>query len=181
MSQSDGGMARTGAPEMSAEDETSRDQLDLTALQQTPGFLIRILQLQIFEAFFAFFASLGLSPAEQSILMVVHDNPSVTQTEVAGALKIQLPNLVKILAKLETSGILQRTRSLRDKRAVELNLTPDGRKLADEAAMRGLDFNAQTLSALSPRERDQFLTMLSRLVAAHSNTPERKKPEKRDE
>ncbi len=181
MSQSDGETARMGARETSADEVTARDQLDLTALQQTPGFMIRILQLQIFEAFFAFFAPLGLSPAEQSILMVVHDNPSVTQTEVAGALKIQLPNLVKILAKLESGGILLRTRSTRDKRAVELSLTPDGRKLADEAATRGLDFNAQTLSALSPRERDEFLVMLTRLVAAHANSPERKKPDKRDE
>lgn len=168
--------SKEGRPGASDED-TAREHLDLTALQQTPGFMIRILQLQIFEAFFAFFATLGLSPAEHSILMIVRDNSSVTQTEVAGALKIQLPNLVKILAKLEANGILKRNRSVRDKRAVELNLTPSGRETADDAARLGNDFNAQVLSALSPREQDQFLAMLTRLAAASATAPGRKKPD----
>ena len=173
MGQSNGEAVQKGGG-TGAGDESGRTRLDLTALQQTPGFMIRILQLQIFEAFFEFFAALGLSPAEHSILMIVRDNPSVTQTEVAGALKIQLPNLVKILAKLEANGILERKRSLRDKRAVELSLTVSGRKTADDAARLGNDFNAQVMSALSSREQDQFLAMLTRLAASRATAQERK-------
>ena len=58
--------------------------------------MIRILQIQIFEEFFAHLAT-GFSPAEHSVLITVRDNPFVTQSEVAGVLRIQLPNLVKIL------------------------------------------------------------------------------------
>ncbi|XIA66005.1 hypothetical protein ACFIOY_07840 [Bradyrhizobium sp. TZ2] len=39
-----------------------KQTLNLTALQQTPGFMIRILQIQIFEEFFAYFAATGFSP-----------------------------------------------------------------------------------------------------------------------
>ncbi|WP_315835844.1 MarR family winged helix-turn-helix transcriptional regulator [Bradyrhizobium prioriisuperbiae] len=174
MGQSNGTSTQNDTPAAGAAEKAGRDDLDLTALRQTPGFMIRILQLQIFEDFFAFFAPLGLSPAEQSILMVVQDNPSVTQTEVAGALKIQLPNLVKILAKLEAAGLLKRKRSLRDKRAVELSLTPAGHTTAENAAKQGLAFNAQVLSALTPREQDQFLAMLTRLVATRATIQDRK-------
>jgi DNA-binding MarR family transcriptional regulator len=149
-----------------AEPDRSR-QLDLTALQQTPGFMIRILQLQNFEAFYPYFETLKLSPLEYAILVTVRDNRTVTQSELAAVLKMQLPNLVKILSRMEETGVLKRKRSTRDKRAVELSLSAAGERRADEASRLGQSFNAQTLSALSRPEQTAFLQMLARLVEAH--------------
>jgi len=84
-------------------------------------------------------------------------------------LKMQLPNLVKILSRMEETGVLKRKRSTRDKRAVELSLSAAGERRADEASRLGERFNAQTLSALSKPEQTAFLQMLSRLVEAHKN------------
>jgi DNA-binding MarR family transcriptional regulator len=150
-------------------EKNMKQTLDLTALQQTPGFMIRILQIQIFEEFFEYFAAAGFSPAEHSVLITVRDNPFVTQSEVASALRIQLPNLVKILLKLETKGLIKRRRSTRDKRAVELALTARGEQAAVQAAQMAADFNRLTLSPLSEKERKQFLLMLTRLVHARTN------------
>jgi len=144
-------------------------ELDLAALQQTPGFLIRILQLQNFEKFYPYFEALKLSPLEYAILVAVRDNKTVTQSELAGILKMQLPNLVKILSRMEETGVLKRKRSTRDKRAVELSLSAAGERRADEASRLGQSFNAQTLSALSKPEQTAFLQMLVRLVDAHKN------------
>ena len=144
-------------------------ELDLTALQQTPGFLVRILQLQNFEAFYPYFEALKLSPLEYAILVAVRDNKAVTQSELAGVLRMQLPNLVKILSRMEETGVLKRKRSTRDKRAVELSLSAAGERRADEASRLGERFNAQTLSALSKPEQAAFLQMLVRLVEAHKS------------
>jgi DNA-binding MarR family transcriptional regulator len=144
-------------------------ELDLSALQQTPGFLIRILQLQNFEAFYPFFETLKLSPLEYAILVAVRDNRTVTQSELAAVLKMQLPNLVKILSRMEEAGVLKRKRSARDRRAVELSLSAAGERRADEASRLGESFNARTLSPLSKSEQTVFLQMLARLVEAHKN------------
>src|SRR5256885_11322194 len=141
--------------------DTGRE-LDLTALQQTPGFLVRILQLQNFEAFYPYFEALKLSPLEYAILVAVRHNKTVTQSELAGVLKMQLPNLVKILSRMEETGILKRKRSVRDRRAVELSLSAAGERRAGEASRLGERFNAQTLSALSKPEQTAFLQMLVR-------------------
>ena len=151
-----------------AEPDASRE-LDLTALRQTPGFMIRILQLQNFEAFYPYFDALKLSPLEYAILVTVRDNKAVTQSELAAVLKMQLPNLVKILSRMEETGVLKRKRSTRDKRAVELSLSAAGERRADEASRLGERFNAHTLSALSKPEQTAFLQMLVRLVEAHKN------------
>jgi len=150
--------------------ETADDRkklLDLSALQQTPGFMIRILQLLNFEAFFRHFQALGLSPVEYSILMTVRDNEAVTQSELAAVLKMRLPNLVKILSVMEEAGIMKRKRSARDKRAVELSLSASGQRRADEARRLGETFNEHTLAPLSRPERAAFLQMLTRLADAY--------------
>jgi DNA-binding MarR family transcriptional regulator len=154
--------------EKPAEPDGARE-LDLSALHEAPGFLIRILQLQNFEAFYPYFEALKLSPLEYAILVAVRDNKTVTQSELAAVLKMQLPNLVKILARMEETGILKRKRSARDRRAVELSLSAAGERRADEASRLGESFNARTLSALSKSEQTAFLQMLVRLVEAHKN------------
>ena len=157
---------RTSAAAKAAEPNGARE-LDLAALHETPGFLIRILQLQNFEAFYPYFEALKLSPLEYAILVAVRDNKTVTQSELAAVLKMQLPNLVKILARMEGTGILRRKRSARDRRAVELSLSAAGERRADEASRLGESFNARTLSTLSKSEQTAFLQMLARLVEAH--------------
>lgn len=156
-------------PPVEKTDLNSTQTLDLTALQQTPGFMIRILQIQIFEEFFEYFSSVGISPAEHSSLMTIRDNPSVTQSQIASALRIQLPNLVKILLKLEANGLIKRKRSNRDKRAVELTLTSSGEKAAAQASKMADAFNRLTLSPLSESEQKQLLRMLGQLVHGRSN------------
>jgi len=167
--QMENGLTRRGTErEKSGEQDFARG-LDLGALRQTPGFMVRILQLQNFEAFYPYFDALKLSPLEYAILVAVRDNRTVTQSELAGVLKMQLPNLVKILSRMEETGVLKRKRSTRDKRAVELSLSAAGERRADEASRLGERFNAQTLSALSKPEQTAFLQMLVRLVEAHDN------------
>lgn len=150
------------------EPDSSRE-LDLSSLRQTPGFMIRILQLENFEAFYPHFRELRLSPVEYAILVTLRDNKAVTQSELAGVLKMQLPNLVKILSRMEETGTIKRKRSARDKRAVELSLSAAGERRAAEASRLGVSFNAHTLAPLDRQERAAFLQMLARLVEGYRN------------
>jgi DNA-binding MarR family transcriptional regulator len=152
---------------MDARPEASGTTRNLTALKQTPGFLVRIVQIQIFEAFYRFFDELGLTPAQHTILIVVRDNPSITQSELAGILRIQLPNLVKLLGQFERDGVIRRTRSKRDRRAVELRLTARGTELAKQTTRLADEFNEQTLSPLRPGDRAKFMQMLVLLSDPH--------------
>jgi DNA-binding MarR family transcriptional regulator len=165
-------LATNRSPRLVPSGVGAADRLDLTALQQTPGFLVRVLQIQIFEAFFEYFSPLEISPAEHSSLITVRDNPAVTQSELASVLRIQLPNLVKVLLKLETNGLINRKRSSRDKRAVELTLTSSGEKAAAKASKMANTFNRLNLSSLSKREQQQFIEMLNRLVHLKAKEPD---------
>jgi DNA-binding MarR family transcriptional regulator len=160
--------ARQSAPKGADRDigEQGVSGLDLSALYQTPGFMIRVLQIQIFERFFNHFADQKISPVEYAILVTVRDNPTMTQSELAAVLKMKLPNLVNILSKMEAARILRRRRSAKDRRAIELSLTQSGQSKTSQAAALGDLFNAQTLAALSKHEQAAFLQMLGRLLEA---------------
>lgn len=159
-------LPRTAPTKVKATTADTMGGLNLSALKQTPGFLIRVLQIQIFEGFFGRFEAVGLSPAEHSSLIMIRDNPSVTQSELAAILRIQLPNLVKILGKLEEQGALKRTRSQKDKRSVELSLTAEGERLTAKSSEVARKFNDDCLAPLNSREKAQFLSMLQRLTMA---------------
>lgn len=138
--------------------------LDLRALQRTPGFMLRLAQLKFFEGFYEEFAALGLTPATYAIFAVIRDNPGVPPSSLAGALRLRLPNLIKILNELESSGFVKRNRSKADRRAVELMLTPKGAKLIQEGTRLTGPYNEKMLAPLSEAEQHSLLELLNRIL-----------------
>ncbi|MCA1428745.1 MarR family transcriptional regulator [Bradyrhizobium sp. NBAIM16] len=144
--------------------QPSETSLDLRALQRTPGFMLRLAQLKFFEGFYEEFAALGLTPATYAIFVVIRDNPGVPPSSLASLLRLRLPNLIKILNELESSGFIKRNRSKSDRRAVELMLTPKGAKLIqDGASLTGL-YNRKMLAPLTEAEQRTLLELLNRLL-----------------
>ena len=142
----------------------AKKTLDLQTLKRTPGFVLRLLQLSIFEAFYRHFAELGLTPATYAILVMLRDNPGVGASDIASVLRLQLPNLIKLLNELEAAGLVKRTRSPNDGRAIELGLMSKGEKLIDQALKMTNAFNELTLAKLDATERRRFLDALNKLV-----------------
>lgn len=152
--------ARPGAKSAPALEKS----LDLRALQCTPGFMLRLAQLKFFEGFYEEFAALGLTPATYAIFVVIRDNPGVPPSSLASLLRLRLPNLIKILNELESSGFIKRNRSKTDRRAVELMLTPRGAKLIAEGARLTGPYNEKMLAPLSEAERRSLLDLLNRML-----------------
>jgi len=152
--------ARPGAKSAQALEKS----LDLRALQRTPGFMLRLAQLKFFEGFYEEFAALGLTPATYAIFVVIRDNPGVPPSSLASLLRLRLPNLIKILNELESSGFIKRNRSKADRRAVELMLTPKGAKLIAEGARLTEPYNQKMLAPLSEAEQRSLLELLNRIL-----------------
>ena len=142
----------------------SKKSLNLRALQNTPGFMIRLVQLKFFNGFYEQFAEMGLSPASYAILALIRDNPGVPPSSVASLLRLKLPNLIKMLNELESSGVIKRNRSKADRRAVELALTPKGTKLIQEAAGITEPYNRRMLAPLSEAEQGTLIELLNRIL-----------------
>ena len=145
--------------------QPAKKPLELRLLKETPGFMLRLLQLKFFEAFYPHFAELGMSPATYAVLVMLRDNGGVGASDVAAVLRVQLPNLIKLLNELEAGGLLKRVKSKNDGRAIELVLTAKGEKLADQALKMTKPYNQAMLSKLDEAEQRRFMDALNRLVS----------------
>jgi DNA-binding MarR family transcriptional regulator len=126
--------------------------------------MIRLVQLKFFEGFYEQFAEIGVTPASYAILALIRDNPGVPPSTVASLLRLRLPNLIKMLNELESSGVIKRNRSKADRRAVELMLTPKGAKLIQDAAKVSEPYERRMLAPLSDAEQRSLIDMLNRIL-----------------
>ncbi|MGO9007980.1 MAG: MarR family winged helix-turn-helix transcriptional regulator [Beijerinckiaceae bacterium] len=147
-------------------DQASQEDLaalDLTALHATTGFIIRIVQLQIFQSFFETFSARGLTTGGFSALVAIRDNPGIQQGVLADCMLIKRSNMTKLINSLEARDLVERRVSASDKRAIDLYLTPRGRtvlaQLSDDVAQHDLDVTR----ALSPVEKERLLDYLNRI------------------
>ncbi len=60
------------------------------------------------------------------IMHAIHDNPNVTQTELARLLDIRPQSLTRELAELEEAGLIQRNREEKDRRIITVSMTEKG-------------------------------------------------------
>jgi MarR family transcriptional regulator, organic hydroperoxide resistance regulator len=110
----------------------------------------------------------GLHLGQNHLLAALWEHDGRTPGEVATALNVTTPTVVKMATRMTTAGLLTRRRDERDNRLVRLWLTDAGRALREpvEAERRRLD--DQLTAGLTAAERAQLLTALAAVHRAAS-------------
>lgn len=156
--------ARAGAAALMDDDlPASRKPIDTSFLESLIGYNARRAALAIIEVFLDRMSVYGLRPVDFSVLSLVAHNPGITSRQLCGTLGILPPNLVRLVADLDSRGLILRKPHPRDGRAIGLHLTPDGKKLMRdaEAAVRTLEND--TASRLTATERETLMALLRKL------------------
>jgi DNA-binding MarR family transcriptional regulator len=97
------------------------------------GYFLRRAQVSIFHDFIRTLSSIDIRPAQYSVLIVIGENPGLSQADVAELLDIERARLVRLLDRLEKRGLTQRTASPIDRRSHALKLTATGRNVLRRA------------------------------------------------
>lgn len=108
-------------------------------------------------------APLGLSLLEHEVLMNLLRSDQLTQRQLAKRCFSAKSGISMLISRFETSGLISRKQSTRDKRAWCLTLTPKGYALAREAHGVQADVIAAMAAAFSDSE---LLLVRSRMEAA---------------
>jgi DNA-binding MarR family transcriptional regulator len=109
----------------------------------------------------------GLVQLEYALLIFVDDVPGISQQTLSEALGIDRNNVSLIADKLESRGLLKRAVNDDDRRARELYITPEGRKLWRRVQPRVREANNRIMASLKASEKELFLDMLVRVVDAN--------------
>ena len=90
--------------------------------------------------------------------------PPMNATELCRKLQIQKPQMNVILNRLEKNGLIERTRSIVDKRNVELRLTESGVSQYVEAHREILRFPAALIGRLGKEKAANFAAMMQEVA-----------------
>lgn len=139
--------------------------LQLGELSEQLGYVLKRAQLKVFENFLRCMASLQLTPAQFSVLLLVEKNPGRNQTEIASTLGILRPNFVAMLDNLESRDLCARIRSTNDRRSHILVLTDKGKAvLARAKKLVATKHEARLNELLGAANREALIAMLSKIA-----------------
>lgn len=134
--------------------------IELNLLNNRLGYFVRRAQVWIFQDFIGRLASLDISPAQFSVLVVVDANRGLSQAELATTLGIERARLVRLLHRLEQRGLIQRLPSSADGRRHALRLTRDGQRVLARAKTLSDEHEAGLIKRLGPERYKLLLETL---------------------
>ena len=113
---------------------SSTTATDPLQLDQQLCFLVYRLHRGITDLYRPILAELGLTYPQYLAMLVLWEQSPVTVGQLGARLHLDSGTLSPLLKRLESAGLVTRTRSSADERSVEVTLTPAGRKLRSRAA-----------------------------------------------
>jgi DNA-binding MarR family transcriptional regulator len=137
-----------------------RGRIDLGVLEGHLGYLVRRLQVWVFQDFIKTLEPIDIRPAQYSVLVVIGANPGLSQADLADTLGIERARLVRMLDKLEKRGLTRRLPSPRDRRSHALQLTADGQKMLKMAKALAVTHETRLAERIGPEPRAAMLGFL---------------------
>lgn len=98
-------------------------------------------------------------------LVLIVDNPGLSQSQLADAMDIERPNLVVVVDELEQNELIMRERVPTDRRTYALKATLAGRQLYDRAVAAVKAHEERLLAKVDPETRERLLAALTSVRA----------------
>lgn len=135
--------------------------------QESAGLLLTRLARAANRSLATALDELGLRSLHFAVLHRLADAGPASQADLAAALRLHAPNLVRVLDEMEAEGLIARTRDPADRRRQLIVLERRGATMLHRAEAIAARTEDDLLAALSPAEQAQLRSLLAR-VATHA-------------
>lgn len=106
----------------------------------------------------------GLSGIQMRYLKFIHDNPGISQEELAGILKIDKGAVAKAIKDMVNKGYVRKTQNPEDRRAYCLCLTEKAEEIHKEGEQHRREFEKKLTEGLSEEEIETFMILLDKIT-----------------
>lgn len=119
----------------------------------------------------------GVHAGQNFILERLWERDGQTPGEIADAIGVEGPTVVRALQRMTAAGIVTRKNHPSDGRQVVIHLTPAGARLRTSVPRALREVEDRALEDFSAAERDQLLALLERMTASlASSRAEKRSP-----
>lgn len=134
-------------------------------------FLFHRISRELTAAYRPLLADLGLTYPQYLVMLVLWEDDGLGVGEIGERLSLDSGTLSPLLRRLESNGLVRRTRTAEDERRVTIHLTPAGRALEVRAADVPAALAAQMVDDMSQYEQAKasLKALADRLAAASAD------------
>ena len=135
-------------------------------LTQSVGFFLNKARNLVLMEMDAALKELDITAQQMGILLSLSRGVATTPFELSKLLAIDTGLMTRMLDKLEHKGLLTRSRSVDDRRVVNLELTAKGHGVAEQIPEIAPEVLNARLKGFTKSEFDEFLRLLDKFSAA---------------
>ncbi len=125
-------------------------------IRDTIGFNLFITNVALRAGMAREMRPLDITPEQFAILSLLQERGGLQQREIAELLLKDRPNITRILERMQNKKLIKRETDPKDRRAVRVHLTANGKKLLPKVEKIALDFRTQAYQGLSEAELNQL-------------------------
>jgi DNA-binding MarR family transcriptional regulator len=140
----------------------TENSVDMTVLDEKLGYRIRILERMLNKEFTR---TAGMTTVQYSVFSLVATNEGLSQIAIGAALSMDRASTMAIIDKLEDAGLLERKKSVHDRRVHALQLTEKGRKQFTVINNKVAKYDSIFSNKLSDEEMALFNKCLKKLIS----------------
>ena len=132
-----------------------------------PGHLIRRAHQHSVAFFMDETANFDITPVQFSILNALMDTPGADQVTLAARVAFDPATSGSVIGRLEAKGWVRREADQNDRRRKLLWVTPEGALAVQQMKRAVARAQVRMLEPLNATEREQYMRLLTKLVAGH--------------
>jgi DNA-binding MarR family transcriptional regulator len=134
------------------------------SLTQSVGFLLTKARNLITSEMDTALKDLDITGPQMGILRVMQRGIASTPFELSKMLSVDTGLMTRMLDKLETKGLLERSRSVDDRRVVNLALTKKGKEIAAQIPTFASQVLNPRLEKFTKAEFEEFCRLLHKFI-----------------
>ena len=140
-------------------------KVDLGPLPRLLGYNLRRAHQVSWRTYVGVIGEQKLRPGLFSLLVLAHSNPGICQIDLGTHLGIDKASMVALLDQLERAALIERRRSMRDRRRQGIFLTAAGARELESLMHKVRQLERQMASRFTKAELEQFLAFLQRFYS----------------
>ena len=134
-------------------------------IDESIGYLVKRVRSMLSAAIEREIAEHDVTYEQWGVLLMILKERGDTAALLARGMECDTGSMTRMLDRLEAKGLISRTRSTDDRRRVQIDLTPSGKRLAERLIAAIVKVLNRHLEGFSAAELDLFKGFLRRMLA----------------
>ena len=107
----------------------------------------------------------GITSAQYNVLRILRgaESEGLCRNELRDRLLTRMPDVTRLLDRMETAGLVSRTRENADRRLVRTRITHHGRQMLDDLEQSVAEEHARRFGHLEPQELQALIVLLNQV------------------